>query len=203
MQTNKTSKKHIIIILFLSSLLLSNLILSSCSTNFRYFLEKAEAAEKSKEYSKAIEYYNKHIEFRNNDSKPPKENPYFYLLMVGDLYLKNEQPIEAKDTYIKAVDKEVSKPLCAERIRNIAKYYSEKSNYEEAFKILEEYRELDPLLFDLDKDNLHKEYVLTQESAEKTTQELAEETILEATEDTTKSVTADIATDDIIEDIIE
>ena len=177
MQINRIIKKNIIVILFISSLLLSG-----CSTNFRYYLEKAEAAEQSKEYSKAIGYYNKHIEFRNNDSKPPKENPYFYLLMVGDLYLKNEQPIEAKDTYIKAIDKEVSKPLCAERIRNVAKYYSEKNNYEEAFIILEKHRELDPLLFDLDKDNLHKEYVSTQEIEQETTQDPTEETTQDLTE---------------------
>ncbi len=160
MQINKyiikyTLKLSLVILFFLS-----------CSTNFRYFLEKAEEAEKANQYNVAIENYKKHIEFRNNDRKPPKENPYFYLLMIGDLYLKNEEPIKAKDTYLEAIDKEVSKALCAERIRNIAKYYSEKNDYEKAFETLEEHRELDPLLFDLDKDNLHKTYITTNQEVE-------------------------------------
>ena len=144
---------------------IATLCLSSCSTNFRYYLDKAEAAKERQNYSSAIQFYKEHIEFREKDRKAPKENPYFYLLMIGDLYLKNEDPLNAEKTFVEAIEKDVSKPLCAERIRMIAKYYSENNSYEEAFKLLEFHRELDPLLFDLDKDNLHKEFIaLNQET---------------------------------------
>jgi len=166
---NKKLNTLILIILFF----LSILSLNSCSTNFRYYLDKAETAEENKNYSSAIQFYKEHIEFREKDRKAPKENPYFYLLMIGDLYLKSEDPVNAEKTFVEAIEKDVSKPLCAERIRRIAKYYSKNNSYDEAFKLLELHRELDPLLFDLDKDNLHKEFIaLNQETEEQESLEI-------------------------------
>lgn len=119
--------------------------------------ERAEALEEKGEYLKAIEAYEKHIVDRQESGKLfVNENPYFYKLLIGDLYLKLIQPDNAEQAYVFALEKEVSKPLTTHRLKKLGTWYEEKGDFENAFLIVEKHRELDPLLFDLEIDRLHK-----------------------------------------------
>jgi len=145
--------------------LFSTLFLSSCTLYARTFsseyyyteAERAEALEKKGEYLEAIQAYENHISTRLASDKLYKnENPSFYKLLIGDLYLELEQVEQAEQAYLAALEKEVSKPLCADRIKKLGQWHEKKGNFEEAFKIIEKHRELDTLLFDLEIDRLHK-----------------------------------------------
>ena len=153
----------------LIKILLSTLMLCSCSifffTDFRQYLDAAEKAEKEQNYKEAIQQYKGHIIFRKSDSGRFKdENPYFYQLMIGDLYIKLKNPESAEKAFLIALKHNISPPLCAERLRRIGTYYLEEKKYEEAFAILRKHRELDPLLFDLEIDKVHKASIGQEEN---------------------------------------
>jgi tetratricopeptide (TPR) repeat protein len=115
----------------------------------------------------AIASYRKHIELRLQDPKRPKsENPYFYLLFIGDLYLQSEQITLARKSYEEARAKGVDGPLVAERLRSFATYFEKKDDLERAILELKRYRELDPLMFDSEIDRLHKLFVAREREKE-------------------------------------
>jgi tetratricopeptide (TPR) repeat protein len=127
-----------------------------------YFSEadRAEALWGEGKKEEAIEAYEAHIQNRMKRKKRlPNENPYFYKLMIGDIYLELDKAEEAEKAYLVAHEKKVSPPLCADRLRKIGRYYEERKEYEKAFEILRKHRELDSLLFDLEIDRLHKSLV--------------------------------------------
>jgi tetratricopeptide (TPR) repeat protein len=127
------------------------------SKNFRQHLDAAEKAEREQNYQEAISQYEQHIKFRKkDDDRLPQENPWFYKLMVGELYLKIKDPIAAENAFLDALKHKVSPALCAERLRRIAIYYEQEKEIEKAFEILRKHRELDPVLFDLEIDRIHK-----------------------------------------------
>ncbi len=82
--------------------------------------------------------------------------PYFFSLMIGDLYLKLDDPDQAKASYLKARDNSVDPSLVAHKIRYLGHWYEEHGKIEEAMAIYTDFNELDPLLFDMDKDRLYK-----------------------------------------------
>ena len=153
--------KWIIICLF------SSLIWNGC-LSFRTFsyAEQAQEYETKGDFEAAIKAYSKHIQARQ-DSAIKGENPYFYCLLIGDDYLKLDKPVEAKAAYDTARANQVDPPFLVDRAKILAKYYAEKANFEEAIKILTDYRELDAIAIDYEIDSIHKQ-MLEFEDKEKT-----------------------------------
>lgn len=117
-----------------------------------------------KKYEDAIGEYNKHIAARLKDSRrEPEENPYFYLILVGDTYLEQGKIDTALENYIEAKGKDVEQPLVVDRIRRVARLLRESRKYREAVELLKKYRELDEFVFDLDIDENLKEIVKSED----------------------------------------
>lgn len=117
--------------------------------------------------NEAISEYRLHIEERLADSsRPASENPWFYEILVGDLYLSMDRPKDALDSYLKAYSKGVMVEFVIDRVRQISAYFEARGDYESALKLLEQYRDLDDLLFDWDIDRLHKLQVKQEQANE-------------------------------------
>ena len=112
-------------------------------------LHQAEELTQQKKYSEAIQAYELHIAERLNDKdRYDWENPYFYLLRVGDILLTNDQPSEALEVYLRAESQAVETTLISDRLRALARWYEAQNRLEDAFNILTKHRDRDPLLFD-------------------------------------------------------
>lgn len=143
---------------FLISALCFLMIACSSSSSLSYYREEAEKYTRKENYSKAITAYKRHIAFRLSLKKRPEwENPYFYLLLIGDLYLANGDSKQALLSYEEAEKNEVSKLTINDRFRYVAAWHEKNGDLEEALLLLEKYRHRDPLLFDLVRDRISKE----------------------------------------------
>ncbi len=152
------------------------LMLGACERfGFRAFgdyayLEKAEEYSRQNEPDKAIEAYRKHKRYRLSLSDRPRwENPYLYLLMIGDLQLTQSKPEEALASYKLAEQNKIDPALISDRFRHLASWYESNGNFDAALSILTNYRELDPLLFDVMRDRLAKELVRKEEGKDLST----------------------------------
>lgn len=134
------------------------LLISSCSgSNSRVLATKYT---KEKKYEEAIQEYRNHIQDRLSIADRPEwENPYIYLLDIGDIYLEQGNVDDALATYKEASEHEVKKCYIADRYRYVANWYANKGEIQAALKLLEEHREEDPLLFDLMLDRLARQLV--------------------------------------------
>ena len=123
------------------------LVSSACSRNS--FLYQAEELTQQSKYDEAIVAYELHIADRLQDpARANWENPYFYLLRVGDLLLSQDKPKEALTAYVKAESEGIEKTLISDRLRSLARWYEEHDQLDQAIIILTEHRGRDPLLFD-------------------------------------------------------
>lgn len=110
---------------------------------------QAEEFTQQGQYEEAIALYRAHIEDRLAVSNRAEwENPYFYLLRIGDLYLRMEQPQAALDAYREAEANKVEESLISDRYRAVAHWYIEHGQLQAAFDLLKTYRGKDSLLFD-------------------------------------------------------
>ena len=135
-------------------LLLLALSLASCrvrsftwgspgSTN----LEKAEELLQDGRPQEAIQAYRLHMAERLAvQNRPDWENPFFYLLLIGDIQLDQGQVDAALASYSEAEKREVSPPLVSDRYRRIGRWYEERGRLEQAYEFLERHRRLDDLL---------------------------------------------------------
>ena len=129
-------------------------------------VEQAEELTEEKEYEKAILLYEKHIQTRlAATSRPDLENPYLYLLTIGDLLLLQDKVEAALSKYEEAEKLGVSPGLISDRYRHVASYYEERGELFKAIDILNRYRDRDPLLFDGMLDRLAKEVVRSEDNA--------------------------------------
>jgi tetratricopeptide (TPR) repeat protein len=120
----------------------------------------AQELTTEKKYSEAIAEYQKHIDVRFKvKNRDPNENPYFYYLLIGDLYLKLNDPKTAEDFYRRAHKSEVPLPFITDRYRLLAKWHEENGDVEKSMAILNAHKELDPLLFNAAIDDLHKKTI--------------------------------------------
>ena len=135
--------------------------LNACSFSNPYkHLKDAEELSRQEKYDAAIEAYHRHIKTRLElEDKPEWENPFFYLLVIGDLYLGQSKPKEAHNSYKQADEMGVDDKLVLDRYRYLASWYENKKDFEAAVSILKLYRERDSLLFDLMLDRIAKESV--------------------------------------------
>ena len=159
-----------------SALLLIAILLSAChfsffSISFEGRSSYAQIAEELRNQGKnkeAIENYELHIQDRlNNPNKPNDENPYFYKLMIGDIYLDLKEPENAAKSYTEAKEKGVNHYLVSERFRFIARYYEKQGELEKAFAALRQFRDLDPLMYDMEADRIHKLIIKKEDEKEK------------------------------------
>ena len=112
--------------LIASASFLALLIVASCVSGCRPFafarvlrfggsadhLESAEELSRQGKTDEAITHYRAHIEERLAVADRPEwENPYFYLLLIGDLQLNNGQPDAALATYEEAEQQKVHASL--------------------------------------------------------------------------------------------
>lgn len=150
-------------------------ILSGCGPHRRGdfgHLERADELGRSGKYTEAIEEYRAHMEFRLSvKNRPEWENPYFYLLLIGDIQLGSGDVAAAEKSYLEARDREVDPYLISDRMRGIARWHEERGDLKAALEVLERYRELDPLLYDSMLDRIART-LTAKEDAERARQEL-------------------------------
>lgn len=117
-------------------------------------IERAERHTEEGHYDEALALYRKHMDDRlAATNRPEWENPYFYLLAIGDVYLRMGQPEQALGAYNEAESHGVETSLIADRYRSVAHWYIDRRKLDQALEVLKKYREKDTLLFDslLDK----------------------------------------------------
>jgi tetratricopeptide (TPR) repeat protein len=144
---------------------------SSCSlSSSASSVDHAEELVADGRYEEAIEMYSNHIEERLAEpSKPEWENPYFYLLAIGDIQLRMGQPTQALASFNEAEQHKVEQPLIADRYRSVAIWYEEHEQLDKAFEVLKTYRDRDSLIFDTMLDRLARR--LTAQEAQTATKQ--------------------------------
>lgn len=129
--------------------------------------QKADELSINKEYEQAIQAYQDHIKQRASiPNKPDWENPYIYLLDIGDIYLEMGMVEKALESYERAAQHDVKQGYVNDRLRYIATWYEEQGEIESAIEHLQKYREKDELLFDLMLNRLARKLVALEEAAE-------------------------------------
>lgn len=122
------------------------------------YLRQAEEASRQKDWDLAVASYRRHIDSRLAiQSRPDWENPWFYLLMIGDIELGRERPEPALLSYQEAFDKGVERGLVSDRFRLVATWYEQRGRLSEALDLLKQHREKDELLFDIMLDRISRE----------------------------------------------
>ena len=128
-------------------------------------LRKAEEFSRQGRIDEAISEYRTHMNERLSEKNRPEwENPYFYLLLIGDLEIRNGRVDDALKTYEEAEDKGVDKTLVSDRYRYVGSYLAERGDYQKAIEVLTRYRDRDPLLIDSMLDRLARKLVASQDS---------------------------------------
>jgi tetratricopeptide (TPR) repeat protein len=94
--------------------------------------------------------------------RPEEENPYFYLLLMGDVELSRGDTVKALAFYEEAEQKGVASPLTADRYRAVAAWHEEHGQLKEAIDLLSKYRDRDDLLFDSMLDRIAKKLTLQE-----------------------------------------
>lgn len=131
---------------------------SGCFSSGPEQLSEADSLMSEGKHEEAIAAYREHIAERLNASDRPEwENPYFYLLNVGDIELSRGDVAAALTAYEEAERQKVEAPLIADRYRAVASWYEERKQLQDALNILTKYRERDPLIFDSMLDRIARE----------------------------------------------
>ena len=131
------------------------------------YAQHAAILREEKKYHEAIVAYEKHIEERSLDQKrPADENPAFYYLLIGDIYLELQDPDKALKSYEQSLAAQISPDLVSYKLRMLAHWYEAQNQLEQAIAHLQRFRESDPVMFDFDIDRLHKKQ-LSNEDAER------------------------------------
>lgn len=119
--------------------------------------QRAAQLRQQGKYEESIEQYRLHMEQRKNDpNRPQDENPSFYELLIGDVFLDAGNPKEAEESYLRASSQNVHGDLVNFKFRHLGQWYESQGNLGKAIEILKKYRDRDPLMFDYDIDRLHK-----------------------------------------------
>jgi len=144
--------------------LLCFFILVGCSS---IPLSRAEGARELWEegkFEEAVQEYELHIkERKKNPKRPESENPDFYQLFIGDIYLELSKPEQAKAAYQLAKEKEVRKSLIIDRFKRLARWWEDKKEFQKAINSLRPLSDLDPLTVDPEIDRLHRKMVGEEE----------------------------------------
>ncbi len=118
-------------------------------------LRQADELSREGKYEEAIEAYRKHMEYRLTvTNRPEWENPYFYLLLIGDEYLHRGEPAKALEQYEEAERQKVHPTLISDRYRAVARWYEEHGQLQLSLDVLKKFRDRDSLLFDAMADRV-------------------------------------------------
>jgi len=129
-------------------------------------VRRADELTREGQYDAAISMYREHMDERLLVSnRPDWENPFFYLLLIGDVQLGRGNPHDALSAYEEAESKKVDPSLISDRYRAVGRWYEEHDQLPQALEVLERYRDRDPLLFDAMLDRVAKK-LTAQEDAE-------------------------------------
>lgn len=143
--------------------------LSACAlwlADTSYHLKQAEELSRQGKFEEAILEYRQHMQVRLAiEKRPAWENPYLYLLMIGDIQLSQALVQEALLTFELAEKNKVDTSLISDRYRAVAAWYEKHEQLDSAIEVLKKYRDRDPLLFDSMLDRLAKEAVRRENSA--------------------------------------
>ena len=127
-------------------------------------LMKAEEFSRQGKYPEAISEYELHMRHRLELKKRPEwENPYFYLILMGDLELLQDKSEVALQRYEEAEAKGVDSNLISDRFRSLAHWHETRGRLEYAVSLLKKRREKDPILIDAMLDRLSKQIVAQEE----------------------------------------
>jgi len=147
-------------------------VLGGCPVGFSSpsHLERSEEFSRQGKYDDAIQAYRKHMEYRLGVAKRPEwENPYFYLILIGDIQLGQNKVDEAVKSYKEAEEAKVDQYLISDRYRGVARWYEDRGELARAIQFLGEHRAKDPLLIDAMLDRLAKELVRKEDQTANTT----------------------------------
>lgn len=127
-------------------------------------LQEAEELSRQKKYLEAISAYREHMQDRLKLSDRPEwENPYFYLILIGDIELGTDRPEDALASFLEAQAKEVDSYLVSDRVRSVARWYEERGQIEKALEILLAHRANDPFMYEAMLDRLNKAITLKED----------------------------------------
>lgn len=145
-----------------------------CACNFKPTeSNRAQAVSLSqqKQYDQAVAAYWQHIESRLAvKNRPDWENPYIYLLDIGDIYLEQDQVAKALESYLEAEQHGVKAEYVADRMRHVARWYEARGLLREAIEHLKKHRQRDEVLFDLMLTRLARQLVEQEDLTESTEQ---------------------------------
>ncbi len=128
---------------------------------FKSRVEMAAALKNHGKYQEAIDEYQKHFELRlKSSTRPESQNPYFYHILIGELYLLQGNTDKALSFYESAHKNHVEEPFVIDGYRRVAEFYAKTGGFTRAIELLEKHRDLDPLMFDSDIDHFHKQMIL-------------------------------------------
>jgi tetratricopeptide (TPR) repeat protein len=131
-------------------------------------VQRAEELSRQGDYDAAIALYREHMEARLAiEDRPEWENPYFYLLLIGDVQLGRGEPEAALQTYEEAERQKVEPTLISDRYRAVGRWYEEHGQLQKALEELSKYRDRDPLLFDVMLDRIAKKLTAQEDAASK------------------------------------
>lgn len=128
-------------------------------------IKRAERYASEGRLDDAITEYRAHLDSRlEMGERPGWENPWFYLLIIGDLQLEKGDVDAALASYEEAEQKGVDRSLIADRYRHAGSYLAEHGQMHRALQILTKYRDRDPLLIDSMRDRIAREIVSDEDT---------------------------------------
>jgi len=128
-------------------------------------LGRADQLAREGKHEQAIAAYQQHMQTRLRDTKRPDgENPYFYLLLIGDSYLQRSDPQQALSHYEEAARRGVDASLISDRYRAVARWFEDRGELRQALEVLNRYRDRDSLLFDSMLDRIGRQLTEREDS---------------------------------------
>lgn len=142
------------------------LLCAGCFGHEPSLLQQAEELTRQDRIDDAINLYQEHIQTRLAvKDRPEWENPYFYLLIIGDLNLRSGRVEQALLAFNHAETEGVDRGLVSDRYRSVASWHERSGQLDLAISILIKYRDRDQLLFDSMLDRIAREKVKREDLA--------------------------------------
>jgi tetratricopeptide (TPR) repeat protein len=142
--------------IFCFSFLVLGFVLGAVGCSMPHTLEDADLYRSMREYDTAIKLYKEHVEYRLGQERPDWENPYFYYLTIGDMYLEKGDVHQALLAYRTAHNNGVEIDYISHSYRKAAEWLANQDRFDEAKALLNKHQELDPILFHAALDRISR-----------------------------------------------